>query len=95
MIDIWTVLANALWILGLATLLAVWSMASYAASQAHRSIWVLLEEPGYARGVTGGWVLFCAGLAATESRLWARVLWVGLGIAFIVERVWHERNTSA
>ena len=91
MIDWWGVFANTLWIAGLAVLLAVWSLGYYEGQRFSRPVRRVLAQQGYALSLTIGWVLFCAGMVATESRLWARVLWGGLGVALIVDRAleWH------
>ena len=95
MIDWWGVCANTLWIAGLAVLLAVWSLGYYEGQRASRPVRRVLAQRAYASSLTLGWVLFCAGLAATETRLWARVLWSVLGAALIVERVLEWRSAPA
>jgi hypothetical protein len=95
MIDFWGVLFNFLWILGLAVILAVLSYASYEAAIATRiakqRLRDKLDEFAYALALDVGLVLFCAGLAATEDRWWARLLWIGLGIVWIIEGAWRIR----
>ncbi|MGC9356805.1 MAG: hypothetical protein ACP5GX_03015 [Anaerolineae bacterium] len=88
MIDGWGVLSNALWIVGLSILLASWSMAYYKSRRSEQRVGEIFRREDYAWATTVGFVLFCAGLAATESRIWARVLWVVLSIAFLGERVY-------
>jgi len=85
MIDLWGVFSNFLWILGLAVLLATWSYAHYEARMSHKKVSEKLDELGYALSLDGGLLLFCAGLAATEHRGWARLIWIGMGIAVLIE----------
>ena len=85
MIDLWGVVSNFLWILGLAVLLATWSYAHYEARMSHQKVGEKLDELTYALSLDGGLLLFCAGLAATEHRWWARMIWIGMGIAILVE----------
>ncbi len=88
MIDFWGVFSNFLWVMGLAILLATLSYASYAAAVAKTTrMREKLDEFPYALALDVGLVLFCAGLAATEDRWWARLLWIGLGIMWIVDGV--------
>lgn len=86
MAEVWLVIKNGLWILGLSILLAAWSYARYAAFEAHVKTRVKLNEPKYALIVDLGLLLFVAGMAATETRWWAIVLWILLGVSIIVQR---------
>ena len=87
MIDWYGVLANSLWIIGLSLLLAVWSMAYYESQLSGRRISVVWASLGYRWAITMGMVLFCTGLAATDDRLWAQLLWALLGLAFMAEQL--------
>ncbi len=95
MIDIAGVLANLLWILGLATLLAAWSFSYYEAQRTQQRVRDVFQRPGYAWALTVGLTLFCAGMAATEDRLWAQILWGLLMLAFPGEAFWRQRATHA
>ncbi|MGC9398276.1 MAG: hypothetical protein ACP5HM_03990 [Anaerolineae bacterium] len=97
MIDWWGVFSNSLWVLGLSVLLAAWSMAYYDARRTNRKTLQLLGEGAYSWAVTVGLMLFCAGLALTEDRLWAQILWGVLGLAFLVDQVlrWQNAKTTA
>jgi hypothetical protein len=86
-IDVWGVLANVLWVLGLAVLLASWSLAYDRAHRARRKVRAVLATPGYGLAVDLGMLLFVAGMAATEHRAWARVIWIVLGLAIAAQRV--------
>ncbi|HOT92711.1 MAG TPA: hypothetical protein PLJ78_17250 [Anaerolineae bacterium] len=89
MIDVWGVFFNALWILGLAVILAVWSYASYEAGRSKQKVRHKLDELGYALALNAGMLLFLAGMVATEDREWARGLWIILGVGIIAESVWR------
>jgi hypothetical protein len=83
MSEIGSVIVNGLWVLGLAVLLATWSYARYAASQARVKTRTKLNEFKYVLVMDLGLLLFIAGMAATESRPAARSLWVAIG-SFVV-----------
>ncbi|MEA3309603.1 MAG: hypothetical protein U9Q70_08860 [Chloroflexota bacterium] len=92
MIDWYGVFANALWISGLALLLAVWSMAYYESQRSGRRVRVVWTSAGYRWAGTVGLVLFCGGLTATDERLWAQLLWGLLALAFLVEQLVWQRE---
>lgn len=92
MIDIWSIAANALWILGLAFFLAALSWANWAAARERIPFRSGLGRPGVRRAVDGGLVLFCAGLAATGRTGWERALWGVLAAGFGALAVWEERT---
>ncbi len=89
MIDVWGAFFNALWVLGLAVLLAVWSYAAYEASRRKCKVHRIVDELGYALALRAGMVLFLAGMATTEDRGWARGLWIVIGLGVIAESVWQ------
>ncbi len=98
MIDVWGVFSNALWILGLAVLLAVWSYASYEAGLSKQKVHHKLNELGYALALDGGMLLFLAGMITTEDRGWARALWIGLAVGVVIEgvrRILQHRQAAA
>jgi len=75
MMDFRSVVANTLWILGLALILAALSWARWVAARENVRFRVALSRPGVARALDGGLMLFCAGLAATARTGWEQVLW--------------------
>ena len=85
--DVKIVLFNALWVLGLSVILATWSYARYAAYQARVKTRVKLHELKYVLAMDLGLLLFVGGMAATESRTPARLLWVFIGIIIIAHAV--------
>lgn len=94
MIDVWGVVANSLWILGLAVLLAVLSWANWAASVEKVRLRTALTRPGVQRALNLGLFLFCAGLAATGRAWWERVLWGLLAVAWVVQAWLAGRRTE-
>jgi len=84
MLDVWGVISNGLWVVGLSILLATWSWARYAAHEARMKTREKLNEPKYVLALDLGLLLFISGMALTEDRWWARVLWIALGIVVIV-----------
>ncbi len=80
MIDVWSVVSNSLWVIGLAVLLAIWSWARYAAYEAGVRTRVILNQRKYVVALDVGLLLFVAGMATTEARPWARAVWAGLGV---------------
>ena len=85
MIDIWGILANGLWILGLAVLLAALSWAHWAASTGRVRFRAVLCWPWLRRVVSLGLVLFCLGLMMTGRTWWERALWVALTVAWMAQ----------
>ncbi len=85
MIDIWDIFSNALWVLGLAVLLAVWSYARYTAHVNGVRIRDKLNILKYALVLNSGMFLFLCGMALTEDRWFAKILWILLGIGVLVE----------
>lgn len=85
MIDIWGVIANSLWILGLAVLLAVLSWARWIAQTEQSRLRVVLKRPSIQIALDAGLFLFCAGLAATGRTWWERILWGLLAAAWVVQ----------
>lgn len=91
MIDIWGVVANSLWILGLAVLLAALSWAHWAANVERIRFRVVLSRPGLRQVMNLGLILLCAGLVVAGRAWWERVLWGLLGIAWVVQ-AWLVRG---
>ena len=75
MIDWWSVAANALWIIGLAVLLATVSYSDWVASQKKSSLRAVLKEFTPALFMNLGLFLFCLGLLATSHVWWEQVGW--------------------
>lgn len=87
MLDVWGVAANAVWVIGAAILLATLSEAVMRAHNGGGSVRCVLQTGGYRTMVSLGMALFCAGMAATEARVWARWLWLVLTGVFLAELI--------
>ena len=94
-LDVQSIFFNSLWIVGLAVLLATWSYAHYEAGIAKQKVREKFNELPYALMLDAGMLLLIAGLAATESRWWARGVWAVLGVSMGAEammRVWAHKH---
>jgi hypothetical protein len=83
--EIWTIVKNSFWIVGLALLLATWSYARYAAHQAEVKTRDKLNELRYSLMMNLGTLLFVVGMVLTETRVWAQILWGVMGIVIFVQ----------
>jgi hypothetical protein len=84
-INVWGVIANSLWIFGLATLLAALSWAHWVASTEGKRLRTVLGQSRMRQGLNLGLALFCVGLAATGRTWWERILWGLLAAAWIFQ----------
>ena len=84
----WPALArNALWILGLAIVLAALSYTSWLAAARGVRLPRALGWPVFGVPSSAGLALFAASLAWGSTRPWERILWIILGLAFLAQ-VW-------
>jgi hypothetical protein len=92
LIDWPSLVRNALWILGLSIVLAAWSYASWVAAQRRVRAWRAIEWPFFVVPVSGGLMLFAAGMTWGATRIWERVLWIALALAFLAQMTqgWRE-----
>jgi len=84
MIEVWGILSNSLWLLGLAVLLAGLSWAGWVGQTARLRLRAVLGQPPIQRTLNLGLALFCAGLAASSRTWWERVLWGLLAAAWVI-----------
>lgn len=94
MFDIWHIAAHTLWIFGLAVLLAAWSFGYYESQQTGEPVLSYLVKPNYDLAITLGFVLFFAGLAGADGRLFAKIIWAILGIAAVTLFIYHRRTAA-
>lgn len=97
MIDWFGVLANSLWILGLAMALATFSYASWQASLHHERTLDRLKRSEILIAFSLSALLFCSGLAATSDTLLEIVIWSVLGFLFLVQiilTVYQNRKST-
>jgi len=84
----WTSLAfNGLWVLGVAVILAVFSLSSHEAHHRGERLWVRLATPGFQLSLMLGLVLISLGVALIGPRWWERVLW-GVFCAMSAWQLW-------
>lgn len=97
MIDGASLLLTALWTLGLAALLAVFSLAHWTASRSHRTLRRTLMEPPFRLAVAAAFMLVALGATLGVEAWGHKIVWVGLlalaawaGIA-----AWRDRSGRA
>jgi len=93
LIDYWMIIFNLLWILGLALLVAGWSLCYYEAKSKNTSVLEQLKTPAKDRIITFALLLICAGLAATGSSWWIRLIMIIIGLAILVDWIQRRRKT--
>jgi hypothetical protein len=87
-IDWWGLAHNALWIVGLAVILAAFSMASYRARVDRIPLRQELGGKTTQFPMVIGMVLFCLGLLLSSRSWWEKVIW-GLAMAWFVVQAVH------
>lgn len=92
MIDWFNVLGNALWILGLAVLLATASLAHWLAGLKERPLRQVLLEPHLRLVAAIGTLVFALGFVLLVMPWWHKVLWVGIMALSLWQGVvaWHD-----
>jgi hypothetical protein len=88
MIDWWGVFHNALWVGGLAAILAALSMANYQAHAARARLREKLGGPGFQLAFDAGMGLFCLGLLFGSAPWWERGVWGVLAALFAGQAIW-------
>ncbi len=88
---------SALWIVGLALILAACSFADDAAHARPTSTRAVLGEPGYQVALNMGLLLFCLGLVGSAQAWWELALWLALAAAFAYSTglAWRARPPVA
>lgn len=89
MIDWYGVFHNALWVLGLAVVLAALSYADWrrGTQTPKQSLRQALSQPGFQAAFCLGMVLFCTGVALGSHRWWEVVAWALLALLFVWQAV--------
>jgi hypothetical protein len=88
MIDLRSVFSGALWILGLAVILAALSWGNWEAKVSRSRLREALARPHLQCAIGAGFALFCAGLALAANRWWERMIWVVLGAFWLFQMAW-------
>ncbi len=91
-IDFKALIGGALWILGLAIVLAAFSWAYYEAKKFCIHVRKALAQPSLLRAIYIGLALFCFGLATISQSKLERTLWFILAIAWIAQSAWNHRR---
>jgi hypothetical protein len=99
MIDWFDVLANALWILGLAVLLTAFSLAHWLASRSQETLRQTLMEPRFRLAIAAALVLFALGPLLGVEPWWHKIAWAGvLALAawevIVARRDWRSGQTK-
>ncbi len=89
MIDWLSVALNAIWILGLAILVAAVGYLSWRAADRGQSVRHCVDRTFHI-SFTAGICLFCLGMAAVGRSWWERVVWGFLAAAF----VWQDARPA-
>jgi hypothetical protein len=92
--DFWQILFNFLWIFGLSLLLAVWSISYYEAMSINMPVPERMRTASHDLAITIGLLLICAGLTGSDSRWWARLIWIIVGFTVFITWRNGQRKTS-
>ncbi len=92
MINWLSLLFNGIWILAIALVLTVVSIAYYQSRQAGKKIGRLLNTPKFTLplNIAGG--IFCLGMALTANRWWEIILWGLLAALFGFNSYFTKKN---
>ena len=93
MVNYLSLAVNAIWVFGLACLLAVWSMASYQANAREEKITVFFALPLGNSLISVGGFLFCLGLAAADARLLSRIFWLIMSVLIVYRFLYRRQET--
>ena len=83
LIDLNSLFSNLIWILGLAWLLSVLSMARWRANQRGRNLREQLSKPGEQNRLMVGALILSVGLGLVAESTWQVVTWFVLAFLFI------------
>ncbi len=97
MIDWFAVISAAIWILGLAILLAAFSIAYDTAARQHGLLRNILAQPAFRSSLVVGAGLFSLGLTLTVTTWWEKLGWIFVLILILADgvsvyRSWRHTN---
>jgi hypothetical protein len=95
LIDWFNLFANALWIVGCSIALATLSFASWQASERGEKLLVRLRSRSAQFWLNLAVVVFCLGMAGTESRLVFRVIWILLAGWYLYQTLRQVRTQES
>ena len=87
-----SLISNTIWILALAWLLAVISMAIWSARENNRKLSTELDQPNRQMQLNLGGMLFTVGLALVSAELWQMIILIVLGVLFFIQLVIAARS---
>jgi len=92
--NLWDMATNALWIMGLAVVLAALSYASWLADQRKTRLRRVLNEAVFQVPFAAGMTLTCAGIFFHSRSLLERIAWAVLAVLFAAQGVatWREKH---
>jgi hypothetical protein len=96
MIDWWRLGSNLLWVVGLAIVLAAFSMAHYRARTGPVRLRQILRGAAFQFPFCIGMILVGLGLALSGQEWWEKLVGGLVALAFVVEalRLWRRRPTD-
>ena len=96
MIDWYILAVNILWIFALALTLATLSFARWQARTEGVKLIAVLNRAGWQMSLNLAGAIFCAGLALTTDVWWEQLLWVILGILFLLQigMLWWSKRKA-
>jgi hypothetical protein len=83
---------HALWIVGLAILLATFSLAHWTAGLQKKSLRQSLWQPAYRLTIAVGIIAFALGLMFLAEALWLKIAWVGVIVLSLLESISAGRD---
>lgn len=97
MIDWWNVFTHSLWIVGLATALAIWSHADWQAALGKKGMRETLRRVSDSPGFALALALICLGASLGVPRGWERLLWLLLVAASLTYAalLWFSQHKGA
>jgi len=95
LIDFPSLISNFIWILALAWLLVVVSMARWEAHRLGIRLREQLDKPVPQVHLNVGGLLFCLGMGLVADKTWQIVLWFILAFVFLIQIVLAARSTSS
>ena len=97
MINWYNLAANSFWILALALALATFGFARWQAGMEGKKLKAILNRAAWQKSLNLAGSIFCAGLALTTDVCWEQLLWVILGVLFLLQIGmfwWSERKNN-
>lgn len=92
LINVNSLIANLIWILALAWLLAVISMTRWESHQRARSFREQINEPENQLRLMVGALVLCLGLGLVADATWLMAMWFMLGVVFLLLLILTARS---